>query len=465
MTVGRRVALGLGSLIMVVLLGGIAFLFAISWRSDDTPVAVDPHPGSQLKLVALGDSYTSGEGARRFFQHTNQRRPQRNECRRAPTAYPRLVADELGATLVFAACSGARVHHVLDQPQYPESRPEVYGGRRQLEVLREHSDADIVIVGVGGNDARFGDIGKACVMSPFSCLSKADSWMANLEALSDPHPRDHGRPLFERLVELYQAARDTAPHAAIFALNYPNPLIEDTVAGADAECTRDLISKPERRFLVREFIRRLNEIIEFAAVRAGVSLIDVSEAFEGKRICEALAGESAMNIIGIGPIDGVHLRLDRLLHNSFHPNERGHALLARMVLREVRAGAFTGQRNPEPVPIPEPIPWVPRPYGPPEGPYDFPSQTQCQGEQVDFVFPVTATKEARTVRIADALPNSTICHRLFEHDWRSVSADAYGEADIPIDLRFPGVASTNEILYQRNDGAWLKLIVSQQSLD
>jgi hypothetical protein len=106
-------------------LGGLLCLgvaVAITWAelgASEETAARDPHPDSSFHIVAIGDSYMSGEGAARYFHGTDD--PRTNRCHRAASAYPYLVADEIGASLIFAACSGARTYHITERGQYPRS--------------------------------------------------------------------------------------------------------------------------------------------------------------------------------------------------------------------------------------------------------------------------------------------------------------------------------------------------------
>lgn len=95
--------------LLVAAVAAIA-LVIVSAGEDPETSGPDPNPSSSFKIVALGDSYISGEGAARFFPGTDH--PGSNECRRAATAYPYLVAEALGASLTFVACSGARTSHL-----------------------------------------------------------------------------------------------------------------------------------------------------------------------------------------------------------------------------------------------------------------------------------------------------------------------------------------------------------------
>jgi hypothetical protein len=101
---------------LVLVLVGIAYRFALPARRNDedpTPVRNSAAP----LLVALGDSFMSGEGAERYLPNTNI--PD-NRCHRATSSHPYLVAKQLGMRLVSAACSGATTQDFY-LPQHKDS--------------------------------------------------------------------------------------------------------------------------------------------------------------------------------------------------------------------------------------------------------------------------------------------------------------------------------------------------------
>ena len=121
----------------------VVTVVALIWLA--TPRAVAPSDTieptvRQPTLVALGDSYMSGEGAEKFFEGTND--SGQNECRRSPTAYAHRVVEPGGASalhhLAFFACSGAVAADLHDHAQWKgepiDDTPD--SGVPQLEQLR-----------------------------------------------------------------------------------------------------------------------------------------------------------------------------------------------------------------------------------------------------------------------------------------------------------------------------------------
>lgn len=169
---------------LVLLRFGVAYVFALPAGRDDN----DPSPvrdSAAPLMVALGDSFMSGEGAERYLPDTDV---PANRCHRATSAHPYLVAKQLGMWLVSAACSGATTED-FTSPQHETSPRSTYGGVAQLDALdapRITPDADVepglpavVLVGIGGNDAEFGDIVRSCLDT--DCRPGLRSHTARLE--------------------------------------------------------------------------------------------------------------------------------------------------------------------------------------------------------------------------------------------------------------------------------------------
>lgn len=145
----------------------------IAWDA----IAVQPLPGKPKHMVAaLGDSYSSGEGAGDYYLESdaNHGTPQWNACRRSPHAPIRKVVlfgsgDTLGNLvdrwdpnyeLGFVACSGARTTNVTGSER-PESWafPEKYEkGEGQFHEMPQVEsgvldvNTTLVTLTLGGND-------------------------------------------------------------------------------------------------------------------------------------------------------------------------------------------------------------------------------------------------------------------------------------------------------------------------
>ncbi|HEU5063662.1 MAG TPA: SGNH/GDSL hydrolase family protein [Solirubrobacterales bacterium] len=447
-------------LLAAAAIAGLVALGLALWGEPSESAPLDPNPDSSFRIVALGDSYISGEGARRYFPGTDEPGGARNMCHRAKTAHPYLLAQQLEASLVFVACSGARMQDVTGvdaagEPvsgQYPRSGEEVYGALPQVTVLREVEEPDAVLISIGGNDAGFAEIGKECAIpARADCRRQAQRWLERLDA-----------EVYPALVRTYSAVREAAPGAAVFALTYPNPIgprFCDDLVG---------LNPAEMDFIREVFVGRLNEIVATAAAAAGIRSIDLTAALVGHRFCEVPLGKTAINFVQISRTQGAAINvahLGGLANGSLHPNPLGHELLATVVrgkLEELQASSLPPAPSPDPAK--RPPPFVPAELGLPGAPRPFPPNTDCDGSELAAVSPMSARADQRAVQLTGVRPGSTVCFRTYRAEWKSKRVGADGEVEVPIDVSRVGVASINEILVEGEGGSWKAIVVSRFSL-
>ncbi|MEM7342062.1 MAG: SGNH/GDSL hydrolase family protein [Actinomycetota bacterium] len=328
----------------------LAFMFTWAFLDRDAqPSSVEAAaPGAENVVLAIGDSFMSGEGAQSFENGTNT--PGSNQCRRTDTAYSALVTRELDAVArrehrrntgteaapgsmfahVSLACSGAKSTNVVrftgSEPQFPESPAEVFGGRTQLDhviqpvpddaelddetvaLLTKHGDlmerVKVTLVSIGGNDTGFSPLIKACLL-PADCSENEDLWTAKAESLE------------ERLTATYREIKNATPaDSVVLVVPYPDFI-------SPVGCDR-LASEAEFQFVDR-FIGVLNNTIARAAREAGVLVADTSGAFEGKTQCD---DERGAHLVVLEPTDGgpiSRLNPSNWVHGTMHPSETGHA--------------------------------------------------------------------------------------------------------------------------------------------
>lgn len=262
--------------------------------------------GTPESYLAIGDSYSSGEGTG----------DSEGECGRSPSAYPELVAANLtdsgglqgsgvddgstGAPFVFEACSGAEVADV-------DAQLDALDGRR----------FDLMTLTVGGNDVGFAEVLVDCV--------GADDLVGAIVELDPGRLVDRGcgfdeaemrsrtsavegelRALYKRIVSEHLTDGGT-----LLVLGYPQ-LFEDPAQWEPSEGGRcDGISIADVD-LLRSGTESLNGAIENAATSVDrVTYVDQVGPFEGHGRCSA---DPWLNGFKVRP---------RVLA-SFHPNEAGH---------------------------------------------------------------------------------------------------------------------------------------------
>lgn len=115
-----------------------------------TPQSDTPKRNSYQKqnYVALGDSYSSGEGLPAFLPDSNVSGIDSDQCHRSKVAYSEVLATMSLPALDltnFSACSGAVMADIDNTGQYGEP----------AQKLAITSDTDVVTISIGGNDALF----------------------------------------------------------------------------------------------------------------------------------------------------------------------------------------------------------------------------------------------------------------------------------------------------------------------
>lgn len=226
-------------------------------------------PASADEYVALGDSYSSGTGTRRYVE---------TSCRRSDAAFPALVAaTRPGTTLRFVACSGATATDVA---------------RDQLGALS--ASTALVTLTVGGNDAGFTSVLTRCALP---------MWVRKCAPPVAKARRFIARTLPARLDGLYDEIRRRAPAARVIVLGYPG-LFNGIDCGPATFFSRD----DQRR--LNGTAELLRDTLRDRAAAHGFLFGDVMPAFRGHAVCDDVEW-----------LNG----LSHPLRESFHPNAVGHA--------------------------------------------------------------------------------------------------------------------------------------------
>lgn len=174
-----------------------------------------PTEPPSAKYVAMGDSFSSGEGT---FNYD----PSSGACHRSPKSYPYYVADrrDLGVPL-FAACSGAQTN------DFYNANPSNVGEPAQLTQLSKGTQ--FVTLTIGGNDGGFLRVLSECATYPgnagFGCSgnsSLVNAVRKHLAALAGTATgtAEDGRKI-ESLRNVYRSVHQHAPNAKIFVAGYP----------------------------------------------------------------------------------------------------------------------------------------------------------------------------------------------------------------------------------------------------
>lgn len=305
-----------------------------------TPTPPSGPPDGIPTIVALGDSYIAGEGGR-WAGNTNgswtlvdalgstaydQPQPEGAiaGCHRSASAEVHIADNPYGPAVetINLACSGAttetRVTDDGDKPGIDRCPNEAYcpnstlkGQATLLEGIARTHNVDLVVLSIGGNDFAFSSIVEACANDYVFSLSVDPDYCRD-----DAGPLGHLSDLNallvrQRLVLAYTAVEDAMEAAGytsgdwtLLVQTYPSPLAPG-----------GLIRYPETGGVIRldggcpfwdedadwantVALGRIEQTIREAVAvfgRPNVRILDVSELFVGRRLCEdgvALVGSA-----------------------------------------------------------------------------------------------------------------------------------------------------------------------------
>jgi hypothetical protein len=319
-------------------------------------------------VVALGDSYSSGEGASapngsNYYRSSDNngfatsgigKSPFQNACHRSTEAWSRKAklasqpsasigarsdAGDVTMDYHLLACSSAEVRNVLPYNTVPVGQPipkdnrgragnnTQYGEVSQLDRGFLDSNTTLVTLSIGGNDMGFANIIKECI--------GLNAFCTNNTIAGDPQPLGVMTPLrIDTDVRLgvittLQQIHQKAPNAEIVLMGYPKIFESSGVCVAIAEAMLPWLNGVSDQ---------LNAALADAALQAGphVRWVDPSAAFAGRNLCTQnsavnglvfthTAGDYPEKLAINAPGDDISLFPSQ---QSFHPNTAGTDLYA-----------------------------------------------------------------------------------------------------------------------------------------
>jgi len=279
---------------------------------NSTPSAGEPQTTAAVtwtaapagtSYVALGDSFSSGEGAPPFDPATDV---PTDRCHRSTESYPHLLDAQTSLTLVAdRACSGAVIVDVIGEGRWPDEPTA------QITALT-HDTATVTIT-LGGNDVLCGQVIGDCVK--FNC-KVLDSGLVNTQLSR----------LKTNLPDVYRRIRAaTSPTTRILVAGYPqvfpDPDFADVGSCADVRLIKGAKINGGEMTWLRATTVRLDDVIKAAAASVpGTTYVDPlssGSTFPGHEVC---TGRSWFN----GVVDpGGPLQVW-----SFHPNPLGQKAFA-----------------------------------------------------------------------------------------------------------------------------------------
>lgn len=277
--------------------------------------------------VALGDSYSSGEGAGDYVDNTNSDDatkqwfndlpidlwpgdPHVNICRRSANAYSGYVYanGDFAGNYVFGACSGA-----ITTDYYEDN----HGGNEGEGPQRDHitENTSLITLSMGGNDFGFGNVMAECVKRGLG-LGAACGPDATAETQAAIDAK------IEKLIQMYRDLEADAPDGArILVVGYPRLFPEDPTGPTWGIAQRD-------QGWLNEMGAYVNDAIRTAIAESGtrIEFVDVTDALAGH---ESGTSDPWLHDLTFG-VDGGNW-LVPVSNNSYHPTAEGQQAIGAIV--------------------------------------------------------------------------------------------------------------------------------------
>jgi len=349
----------------IILAGGTVVGSAI-YRNAETPavapLAVPVVQGIKGTYVAIGDSYSAGQGRTPFDPATVP-----TGCDRSRNdAYPELMHfAQAPVPLQFTACSGA----IVSQLFHPRA-----GGRPLPPQVdgKVHPEAGLVTVTIGGNNVLFSKIVIAC-FEEANCLTSTFPAAGDGRGVEPVPPGPMATTWAPATIlavakedaVAFRALRRDYPNARIIVIGYPY-LFPDSRAGFRPDDCASILRRFSltERLGIRSLEDEFNNMTYEEAVASRIEFVSPYAAWRGHEPCGDL-GQYTNSIKPYlsfsNPVDG----------GTFHPNAAGQQTLAALV------GCYL---NDYPAP--------PDPFQPgSSGPLDIPASRLVPPSQLGLVSP------------------------------------------------------------------------------
>ncbi|MFD3684355.1 SGNH/GDSL hydrolase family protein [Nocardiopsis sp. NPDC058631] len=285
-------------------------------EESDWRVRMEPEEAALWgNYVALGDSYSSGDGAGDYDPETAEP----GGCWRSENAYPHIIGEEFdfSGSLAFYACSSHKGKDMLSEVGAPES---------QIERVTENTS--LVTIGIGGNDLGFTPVLRTCIvrmplLESSVCVGQEEELESRMDAFE------------ETLAEVLGEIRDRAPDARVLVLGYPRLFPEEpsgmyyTLTVSDQVWLNSVAQRFNER--IRDGVYAVDGDVYGGRGTGSVEYVNTFSALNGY---EVSAEESWLNGIVLGQL-GEGLRVDRA---SFHPTAMGQMSIAERVRLQILQG-------------------------------------------------------------------------------------------------------------------------------
>lgn len=303
------------------------------------------YTSTKRKLVALGDSYSSGEGALSYLPNSDI--DTIDTCHRSQVAYPELLEENTSLNLdmtAFVACSGATEDKILGSNVANSELP-------QGDALAA-GDANIVTMSIGGNNANFAGVMSTCTLKNAMTDAQTAAHMQQTDvdqadcaqALSNAASTLTASSFTSNLTSLYNQVESLVPDAKLLIVEYPQlfPDFSDISGSCTWGTGSSLLGTgtPSGRVVSQT---------EVTALRSLTNQLDGD-------IATAVANTNNSNIMPVDPrpefaadalctstpwFNGPVFNFDQAyIAGSYHPNAAGQAAYATTVAAQIATLTF-----------------------------------------------------------------------------------------------------------------------------
>ena len=312
-----------------------------STTSDHSETVVYRKPGyespKRIQYLALGDSYSSGEGdvTNGYIRGTESPK----QCHLSPRSYPFLLRNKWSVSrdkMESVACSGAEVgkDYMSNVDRYNGQDNRLAGDpysdftkKRalekftpgivpQIEFVKRYKPETITLTG-GGNDIGFGRILRECAGKPGTCSYAGDSESREVIINTIYDHYDVMRDLISKI----QAA---SPSTKIIIVGYPQ-FTAHSASGCGLNA--GMLNTLEKHW-IWSWVSSYNDRLKTVAADAGVFYADVKNSLVGGRLCESHRYVTGLHDLTISKL------WNKNTQELFHPNAAGHAKMAETIYEQ-----------------------------------------------------------------------------------------------------------------------------------
>lgn len=347
---------------------GLQFAHPQGNPSKLTTIMTDSYNSQRLDYLAIGDSYSSGEGDIGFNDagdtYYTPATDYNGGCHLSTRSYPFLLQDAWGISpskMQSVACSGAellpdffgpkdnyrgqndRLGDVADPDRsYTDALTNFTPGIiRQIEFINKYQPKFITVT-AGGNDVGFAKILGYCASPemagvpmtpwkfapvPFTCGYADENSVLNAVLYDSIDTQG------QYLSNFFKQVKIISPGTKIIMIGYPSFIASDTNCGFSA----GYLNKPEKE-MINSAVSYMNRMLKDVAEAEGVLFVDIEDSLSGGRMCEGSEFVTNLGDLGIKKI------YDNQVAEAFHPNASGHIKIADRV---VDSGVYD-QQMPQP---------------------------------------------------------------------------------------------------------------------